>query len=88
MPTRAGGIPAAVATHDNGVAERAKRGLPGGFRHIVFLCAFAIPAAGLSELDTVPNRQWLDWNTVIETDKLVRRFNYLSSLGSRRLTHD
>lgn len=82
-----GGIPAAVATRDNSVAERAKRGLRGGFRQIVFLCAFAILAAGSSELDTVPNKQWPDWQTVIETDELVRLLMHLFPLGSRRLTN-
>ncbi|KAJ0114846.1 hypothetical protein J7T55_004588 [Diaporthe amygdali] len=63
-----GGLPACVATRENSIAERARRGLSGGFRHVIFLCAFAIPAAGMSILDTLPNRQWFDWHTISETN--------------------
>lgn len=45
-----GGIPATVATRHNSVEERVERGLAGGFRRIIFVCAFAIPEAGLSNL--------------------------------------
>lgn len=66
-----GGIPAGVATRGNGVAERAQNGLPGGFRHVVFLCAFAIPAAGLSNLTAIPGGQWMPWHRIIESEGMV-----------------
>jgi len=59
-----GGIPATVATRGNGVAERKGYGL-GGFKHIVFLAAFAIPVAGLSQLDMIPGKQFPPWQKLI-----------------------
>lgn len=67
-----GGVPASVATRSNSVEERAQRGLKGGFREIVFLCAFVMPAAGVSPESTLPGGQMPDWHRVIETDKIVR----------------
>lgn len=67
-----GGIPACVATRGNSVAERAERGLLGGFRHIVFIAAFAMPVAGLSILGLMPGGQCPDWQQVIESEGLVR----------------
>ena len=66
-----GGIPACVATRGNEVAERAKAGLPGGFRRVIFLCAFALPVAGLSNLTAIPGAQWLSWQRVIESEGIV-----------------
>ncbi|KAL1858740.1 hypothetical protein Daus18300_009874 [Diaporthe australafricana] len=65
-----GGIPACVATRVNSVAERAERGLSGGFRHIVFIAAFAMPFAGVSLLGLMPGGQCPDWQQVIESDGL------------------
>ena len=61
-----GGIPACVATRGNGITERAAVGKSGGFRHIVFVCAFALPASGLSNLTAIPDGQWLPWHHFIE----------------------
>ncbi|KAI0150562.1 hypothetical protein GGR57DRAFT_186002 [Xylariaceae sp. FL1272] len=52
-----GGIPACVATPGNDIAERKATGLSGGFRHIVFLCAFLIPAIGISLISSVESYQ-------------------------------
>lgn len=46
-----GGIPACIATRENGVAERHARGLDGGFFQIIFLCAFAMPSRGISQVE-------------------------------------
>lgn len=55
-----GGIPAGAATSGNGVADRAREGKPGGFRQIIYVAAFAIPAAGM-DLLTVFGGQWPPW---------------------------
>ncbi|KAI1263437.1 alpha/beta-hydrolase [Xylariaceae sp. FL1019] len=62
-----GGIPATVATRGQGVAERKAAGLTGGFRHIVFLCAFALEAQGLSLLDQLGGEP-LSWQTIDEDE--------------------
>lgn len=46
-----GGIPACIATRGQGVAERRARGLEGGFLQILFLCAFAMPSKGISQVE-------------------------------------
>lgn len=51
-----GGIPACIATRENGVAERQARGLDGGFLHIVFLCAFAMPSRGISQVELMQHQ--------------------------------
>lgn len=69
-----GGIPATVATRGNGVAER--KG-PGGFKHIVFLAAFALPIAGRSLLAMLPEAQWLPWHKLLvdsEGQKIEQMF--------------
>ncbi|OTB00400.1 hypothetical protein M426DRAFT_15537 [Hypoxylon sp. CI-4A] len=63
-----GGIPACVATRGNGVKERAAARKPGGFRHIVFMSAFAAPTTGLSLLMMLPGGQLLPWEKIIERD--------------------
>ncbi|KAJ4269885.1 hypothetical protein NW762_001554 [Fusarium torreyae] len=45
-----GGVPVTVATEGQGVAERAKRGLPGGFHSVIFMSAFAVPTRGMDVL--------------------------------------
>lgn len=57
-----GGIPACIATRENGVAERHARGLDGGFLHIVFLCAFAMPSKGISQVELMQHQlpPWQD----------------------------
>lgn len=51
-----GGIPACIATRENGVAERQARGLEGGFIHIGFLCAFAMPSKGISQVQLMQHQ--------------------------------
>ncbi|KAJ0116753.1 hypothetical protein J7T55_009903 [Diaporthe amygdali] len=55
-----GGIPGGAATAGNGVAERAAQGKPGGFKQIIYVAAFAIPAAGMDLLATFGG-QWPPW---------------------------
>lgn len=55
-----GGIPGGVATAGNSVAERAREGKAGGFRQIIYIAAFAIPAAGTDLLATFGG-QWPPW---------------------------
>lgn len=55
-----GGVPAGAATKGNGVADRAREGKAGGFRGIVYVAAFAIPAAGV-DLFAVFGGQWPPW---------------------------
>lgn len=67
-----GGIPACIATRENGVAERRARGLQGGFIHIGFLCAFAMPSRGISQVELMQHQlpPWQDH--VIESGYIVR----------------
>ncbi|KAI0162290.1 alpha/beta-hydrolase [Xylariaceae sp. FL1272] len=58
-----GGIPATVATRGQGVDERKAAGLTGGFRHIVFLCAFALEQEGISLIDALGGEP-LSWQTL------------------------
>jgi len=51
-----GGIPGCAATKNQGVAERAARGLKGGFQEIFLIAAFAIPQAGLDGLKAMGGR--------------------------------
>ncbi|KAH8779776.1 Alpha/Beta hydrolase protein [Diaporthe sp. PMI_573] len=51
-----GGIPACIATRENGVAERRARGLNGGFIHIGFLCAFTMPSRGISQMELMQHQ--------------------------------
>ncbi|RYP08638.1 hypothetical protein DL764_001766 [Monosporascus ibericus] len=62
-----GGIPACIATRGNGVEDRRAVGKRGGFSHLVFLCAFAMPARDMSVL-TVSGGSWLPWHEVIELE--------------------
>lgn len=55
-----GGIPGGAATAGNGVAERAREGKAGGFRQIIYVAAFAIPASGTDLLATFGG-QWPPW---------------------------
>ncbi|KAH9885568.1 hypothetical protein F4778DRAFT_507479 [Xylariomycetidae sp. FL2044] len=45
-----GGIPSCIATKGNTVSDRRAMGKTGGFSQIIFLCAFALPARGMSVL--------------------------------------
>ncbi|OTA91101.1 hypothetical protein M434DRAFT_76884 [Hypoxylon sp. CO27-5] len=45
-----GGIPACVATRGNTVDDRRAVGKTGGFSHLAFLAAFAVPARGMGVL--------------------------------------
>lgn len=40
--------------------HRAKEGKPGGFRHVMFLSAFAVPVRGWDLLTTFGGK-WADW---------------------------
>lgn len=62
-----GGIPACIATRGNGIDDRRAVGKRGGFSHLVFLCAFAMPARGMSVL-SVSGGSWLPWHKVIELE--------------------
>ncbi|KAK3995732.1 Alpha/beta hydrolase fold-1 [Cladorrhinum sp. PSN332] len=83
-----GGIPATVATRNNGVAERAAAGLKGGFKHVVFLAAFALPAAGLSNLTAVPGEQWMPWHTVLEGEGGVKQQLFVNDKAKPLLYND
>ncbi|KAI0903163.1 alpha/beta-hydrolase [Ustulina deusta] len=61
-----GGIPACIATRGNGAAERRAVGLPGGFCHIIFLCAFVMPAVGFS-LSSLISGRFPEWQEVSES---------------------
>lgn len=66
-----GGIPACIATRENGVAERQARGLEGGFIHIGFLSAFAMPSKGISQVELMQH-QLPPWQEhVIESGCIV-----------------
>ncbi|KAI1864745.1 hypothetical protein JX265_008469 [Neoarthrinium moseri] len=60
-----GGIPACIATRGHGVEERRAAGQSGGFSQVAFLCAFAMPAKGMSVM-SVSGGSWLPWHKVIE----------------------
>lgn len=45
------GIPNCIESRANMVKEHVLRGLPGGFRHVIFVAAFAIPEAGVRNLE-------------------------------------
>ncbi|KAI1082914.1 Alpha/beta hydrolase fold-1 [Whalleya microplaca] len=57
-----GGIPACAATQGLGLSERTAEGLRGGFRHIMFLAAFAIPERGMDLVKTLGGAlpDWVD----------------------------
>lgn len=57
-----GGIPSCAATEGYTVQERAQRGLPGGFKSIVFMAAFAIPKRGMDLLQAFGG-SWAPWQT-------------------------
>lgn len=46
-----GGIPGAAATEGLTSAERDAADLPGGFCHVVFIAAFAVPMRGMSLIE-------------------------------------
>lgn len=48
-----GGIPAAAATEGLTRLERAAAGLPGGFCHVIYISAFALPVREMSLLQAV-----------------------------------
>lgn len=67
-----GGIPACIATREKGVAERRARGLDGGFLQIIFLCAFAMPSKGISQVELMQH-QLPPWQEhVTESGCIVR----------------
>ena len=55
-----GGIPACIATRRNTIYERQVAGKRGGFCHLVFLAAFAMPARYMS-VQSVSGGSWLPW---------------------------
>ncbi|OBS21511.1 hypothetical protein FPOA_07848 [Fusarium poae] len=55
-----GGVPATVATEGQGVADRAEKGLLGGFSSVIFLTAFAAPARGIDLLGMFGG-EWPEW---------------------------
>ncbi|ETS82481.1 hypothetical protein PFICI_04357 [Pestalotiopsis fici W106-1] len=55
-----GGLLACDVTQGHEVAQRAKEGKPGGFRHVIFLAAFFVPARGMDMLQTLGGA-WPDW---------------------------
>lgn len=62
-----GGIPACIATENNGVNERLAAGKLGGFSHLAFISSFAMPARGMSVL-SVSGGSWLPWHRVIDLE--------------------
>ncbi|CAJ2502756.1 Uu.00g101500.m01.CDS01 [Anthostomella pinea] len=60
-----GGISACIATRGHGMDERRAVGKRGGFCHLAFLCAFAMPAKGMSVF-SVSGGSWLPWHKVIK----------------------
>lgn len=71
-----GGIPATIATQNNGVEERRAAGKRGGFSQLVFISSFAMPARGMSVL-SVSGGKWLPWHKVIDIeDGGVSDFHY------------
>lgn len=69
-----GGIPACIATENNGVGERRAAGKSGGFSHLAFISAFAMPARGMSVI-SVSGGSWLPWHKVIELEGGVSEFH-------------
>lgn len=67
-----GGIPACIATREQGLSERQARGLEGGFLHVAFLCAFAMPTKGISQVDLMQNNLPPWQEHVIEFGCIVR----------------
>lgn len=67
-----GGVPGGAATAGNSVAERAREGKAGGFRQIIYVAAFAIPAAGM-DLFAVFGGQWPPWAEFAPAYSKVRR---------------
>ncbi len=47
--------------------DQCTEGKRGGFSHLAFLCAFAMPARGMS-VHSVSGGSWLPWHKVIELD--------------------
>lgn len=62
-----GGIPATIATQNNGVDERLAARKLGGFSQLVFISSFAMPARGTSVL-SVSGGSWLPWHKVIDLE--------------------
>lgn len=54
-----------AATQGLDIAARAKQGKLGGFRHVIFLAAFAIPVHGWDLLKTFGGK-WPEWFTAGE----------------------
>lgn len=41
--------------------DRALLGLPGGFRHVIFIVAFAIPEQDVNNLMAIFGAEWMHW---------------------------
>lgn len=67
-----GGVPSCIATRGLGVQERAAKGKSGGFRQIIFIAAFAIPAKGMDVLATFGGK-WPGWADFAEPYTKVGR---------------
>lgn len=65
-----GGIPACIATRNNGVLERKSAGQRGGFRQIIFVCAFVMPAVGMSQASLMRHKL-PPWQQLIESKGMV-----------------
>lgn len=68
-----GGVPGGAATAGNGVADRARQGKAGGFRQIIYVAAFAIPAPGM-DLFAVFGGQWPPWADFAPAYSKVRSY--------------
>ncbi|KUJ21269.1 alpha/beta-hydrolase [Mollisia scopiformis] len=83
-----GGIPACIATRGNTVDDRRTLGKRGGFSHLAFLAAFAMPAKGMSVL-SVSGGSWLPWHKVLEfEDGSVSNFLFVNEKAMDLLYND
>lgn len=62
-----GGIPATIATQNNGVDERRAAGKLGGFSQLVLISSLAMPTEGMSVL-SVSGGNWLPWHKAIDLE--------------------
>ncbi|KAI1073853.1 Alpha/beta hydrolase family-domain-containing protein [Whalleya microplaca] len=77
-----GGLVATMSVKDQSVADRAGRGLKGGFSAVVYLCAFPIAKRGESLLSTGGGR-YNKWVIAAEPFKNVRLYILLVCMTRR-----
>ncbi|RYP54026.1 hypothetical protein DL769_010413 [Monosporascus sp. CRB-8-3] len=82
-----GGIPACTATRGNSVEDRRAVGKRGGFSHLIFLCAFAMPARGMSVF-SVSGGSWLPWHKVIELEAGRQKQLFVNEKAKELLYND